>query len=40
VIDGMGPIGGSDHSSDEYMLKSSLPQRILLLACTLADFAK
>jgi glutamate carboxypeptidase len=39
VIDGMGPIGGRDHSPDEYMLKSSLPQRSLLLACTLADFA-
>jgi len=39
VIDGMGPIGGRDHSPDEYMLKSSLPQRTLLLACILADFA-
>ena len=39
VLDGMGPIGGRDHSPDEYMLKSSLPQRSLLLACVLADFA-
>jgi glutamate carboxypeptidase len=39
VLDGMGPIGGRDHSPDEYMLKSSLPQRTLLLACILADFA-
>jgi glutamate carboxypeptidase len=39
VIDGMGPIGGRDHSPDEYMLKSSLPQRTLMLACVLADFA-
>ncbi len=39
VLDGMGPIGGRDHSPDEYMLKSSLPQRTLLLACVLADFA-
>ena len=39
VVDGMGPMGGSDHSPDEYMLKSSLPQRTLLLACVLADFA-
>ncbi|MCB2148425.1 MAG: M20 family metallopeptidase [Deltaproteobacteria bacterium] len=39
VIDGMGPIGSRDHSPDEYMLKSSLPQRTLLLACILADFA-
>ena len=39
VIDGLGPIGGRDHSPDEFMLKSSLPQRTLLLACVLADFA-
>ncbi len=39
VIDGMGPIGARDHSPDEYMLKSSLPQRTLLLACILADFS-
>ena len=39
VLDGMGPVGGRDHSPDEYMLKSSLPQRTLLLACVLADFA-
>lgn len=39
VVDGMGPMGGSDHSPDEYILKSSLPQRTLLLACILADFA-
>lgn len=40
VVDGMGPIGGRDHSPDEYMLKSSLPQRTLLLACVLADWAE
>lgn len=39
VIDGMGPIGGRDHSPDEYMRKASLFQRALLLACVLADFA-
>ena len=38
VVDGMGPIGGRDHSPDEYMIKSSLPRRTLLLACILADF--
>jgi len=37
VIDGMGPVGGRDHSPDEYMVKSSLPERALLLACVLAD---
>lgn len=39
VLDGMGPVGGRDHSPDEYMLKSSLLQRTLLLACVLAEFA-
>jgi len=38
VLDGLGPIGGGDHSSKEYMLKESLPQRTLLLAAILADF--
>lgn len=36
VVDGLGPVGGRDHSPEEYMLKSSLPARTLLLACTLA----
>jgi glutamate carboxypeptidase len=39
VIDGLGPVGGRDHSPEEYLLKSSLPQRALLLACVLADMA-
>jgi glutamate carboxypeptidase len=37
VLDGLGPIGGRDHSRDEYMIKESLPQRALLLACTLIE---
>jgi glutamate carboxypeptidase len=40
VVDGLGPIGGGDHSPDEYMIKSSLPQRTLLLAAILADFSR
>jgi glutamate carboxypeptidase len=40
VIDGLGPIGAGDHSPREYMLKDSLPQRTLLLASILADYAK
>jgi glutamate carboxypeptidase len=36
VIDGLGPIGGCDHSSDEYMIKKSLPERTLLAATALA----
>jgi glutamate carboxypeptidase len=32
VLDGLGPIGGLDHSPDEYILKSSIVPRIALLA--------
>ncbi len=38
VIDGLGPIGAKDHSHDEYMVKSSLLQRTLLLANVIANF--
>jgi len=37
VLDGLGPIGGRDHSRDEFMITKSLPQRTLLLACTLLE---
>jgi glutamate carboxypeptidase len=37
VIDGLGPIGAKDHSEDEYMIKASLMQRSVLLACALID---
>jgi len=37
VLDGLGPIGGRDHSRDEFIIKKSLPQRTLLLACTLLE---
>jgi len=37
VIDGLGPIGAMDHSEDEYMIKASLLQRSILLACALID---
>ncbi len=37
VLDGLGPIGEYDHSDREYMLKSSLPERSLLLAATLPE---
>jgi len=39
VVDGLGPMGGKDHSEDEYMIKSSLLQRSILLSCVLAGFA-
>jgi len=32
VLDGLGPIGGLDHSPDEYILKSSVVPRTALLA--------
>jgi len=32
VLDGLGPIGGDDHSSSEYMITASLAQRTCLLA--------
>ena len=35
VIDGLGPIGGKDHSDDEYMIKESLFQRTALVACSI-----
>ena len=37
VIDGLGPIGAKDHSRDEYMIKDSLLQRTLLLACSIIE---
>jgi len=35
VIDGLGPIGGKDHSQDEYMIKDSLLQKATLIACSI-----
>lgn len=35
VIDGMGPIGGKDHSHDEYMITSSFAERTILAALTM-----
>jgi len=40
VIDGLGPIGGKDHSDDEYMIKESLLQRTALLACSIIKCLK
>ena len=37
VIDGLGPVGAMDHSEDEYMIKASLLQRSILLACAIID---
>jgi len=35
VLDGLGPAGGKDHSDKEYLVKDSLLQRTVLLACTI-----
>ena len=35
VVDGLGPVGDKDHSSDEYIHRASLPQRALLIAGTI-----
>ena len=35
VIDGLGPIGGKDHSENEYMIKESLFQRTALVTCSI-----
>jgi len=37
VLDGLGPIGGMDHSSEEYMIKDSLRKRTQLLALLLQE---
>lgn len=36
VIDGLGPIGAEDHSEKEYMVKKSLLERTVLLACSIS----
>ncbi len=37
VIDGLGPVGGKDHSEDEYILKESLWERTVLFGNILAE---
>jgi glutamate carboxypeptidase len=39
VLDGLGPIGAKDHSKDEYMIKASLLQRSILLACSIIELS-
>ncbi len=36
VLDGLGPLGGKDHTPEEYCMVSSLAERSALLAATLA----
>jgi glutamate carboxypeptidase len=40
ALDGMGPIGGLDHSPDEYILKSSIVPRTALLAQLMMEAAR
>ncbi|MFO8085539.1 MAG: peptidase dimerization domain-containing protein [Desulfobacterales bacterium] len=35
VLDGLGPIGAEDHSENEYMIKKSLFDRTVLVACSI-----
>ena len=37
VIDGLGPIGGKDHSDKEFMIKKTLAKRASLFACSLVE---
>lgn len=37
VVDGLGPIGGCDHSDKEYMVQQSLPERTVLAAVSIAS---
>jgi glutamate carboxypeptidase len=39
VLDGLGPIGAKDHSKDEFMIKASLLQRSILLACSIIELS-
>lgn len=40
TLDGFGPVGGKDHTSDEYIRISSLKERTALLALFLIEFGK
>jgi len=40
TLDGLGPISDHDHTSDEYILISSLVERTILLGCFLYQYAK
>lgn len=40
VIDGMGPVGGREHSHDEYLEIESLYERTQLLACSLLHLSE
>jgi len=35
VVDGLGPVGAQDHSTDEYIVKETLPRRAALIAASI-----
>jgi glutamate carboxypeptidase len=37
VLDGLGPIGGDDHSPSEWLDVASIPPRVALLAALIAS---
>jgi glutamate carboxypeptidase len=37
VVDGLGPAGAEDHSRNEYIIKKTLPQRSILIACSIVN---
>ena len=37
VLDGLGPVGGDDHSPDEWVDLATVPQRVALLAGLIAE---
>ncbi|GAA4685982.1 M20/M25/M40 family metallo-hydrolase [Streptomyces chumphonensis] len=40
VLDGLGPVGGADHTPDEWLRISSVPPRVALLAALTADLGR
>ncbi|MGW3864644.1 M20/M25/M40 family metallo-hydrolase, partial [Streptomyces sp. NPDC005047] len=40
VLDGLGPVGGADHTPQEWLDTTSVPQRVALLAAVIADLGE
>ncbi len=36
VLDGLGPVGGADHSPEEWLDTATVPERVALLAALIA----
>ncbi|MFE6857013.1 M20/M25/M40 family metallo-hydrolase, partial [Streptomyces sp. NPDC057674] len=37
TLDGLGPVGGADHTPGEWLDTSSVPHRVAMLACLIAS---